>query len=115
VATLGLYGVVSGLAATELFAVYLLVAARWGVNLNELFSAMGIIDSKSFLRMHFKADGTLTIYPIGVRRTSRRWTPNPGGKAWEPWLTPAGPLRTHLIEPPIVFAAPAKQAPTEPG
>jgi hypothetical protein len=103
IAALVIYGVVAGLAATELFAVYLLLAARLGVNLNELFSAQGIIDAKSFLRLHFAADGTLTIYPIGVRTTARRWRPDPDGEPHEPWLTPVGGLRTHLIEEPIVL------------
>ena len=103
VATLVIYGAVSGLAATELVAVYLLVAARFGVNLNELFSAQGIIDSKSFLRLHFAADGTLTIYPLGVRRSARRWQPAPVAEAHQPWLNPIGRLRAHLIEEPVVL------------
>jgi hypothetical protein len=103
VATLVVYGVVSGLAATELVAIYLLLAARAGVNLNELFSAQGIIDSKSFLRLRFGADGTLTIYPLGVRRSVRRWQPAPHGEDHEPWLNPADRLHAHLIEQPIVL------------
>jgi hypothetical protein len=103
VATLVLYGVVAGFAATELVAVYLLVAARLGVNLNELFSAQGIIDSKSFLRLHFAADGALTVYPLGVRRAARRWQPAPNADPHEPWLNPVGPLRAHLIEEPLVL------------
>jgi hypothetical protein len=104
IVTLVVYGVLSGLAATELVAVYLLVAARFGVNLNELFSASGIIDSKSFLRMHIAADGTLTLYPIGVRRSSRRWRAVPDGDPHTSWLAPADRLRAHLIEEPIVLA-----------
>jgi hypothetical protein len=102
VATVVIYGVVAGLAATELVAVYLLVAARFGVNLNELFSAQGIIDSKSFLRLRFAPDGTLTIYPLGVRRSARRWQPAPNADPHQPWLNPIGRLRAHLIEEPIV-------------
>jgi hypothetical protein len=103
VVTLVVYGPASGLAATELVAIYLLLAARFGVNLNELFSAQGIIDSKSFLRLHFAADGTLTIYPLGVRRSARRWQPAPNGEAHHPWLNPVGRLKAHLIEEPIVL------------
>ena len=103
VATLVLYGLVAGVAGTELVAVYLLLAARLGVNLNELFSAQGIIDSKSFLRLHIAADGTLTVYPLGVRRSARRWRPAPDGAAHQPWLDPVGQLRAHLIEKPIVL------------
>jgi len=103
VAAVVLYGTVSGLAATELFAGYLLVAARLGVNVNELFSAQGIVDAKSFLRMHFAADGTLTVHPIGLRRTPRRWRADPDGAPTDPWLTPVGGLHPHLIEDPVVI------------
>jgi hypothetical protein len=103
VATLVIYGVVSGLAATELVAVYLLLAARVGVNVNELFSAQGIIDSKSFLRLRFAADGTLTVYALGVRRSARRWQPAAHGEAHHPWLNPIGRLKAHLIEEPITI------------
>ncbi|WP_436533152.1 metallophosphoesterase family protein [Actinoplanes sp. HUAS TT8] len=104
IATLVVYGVVSGFAATELVAVYLLFGARFGVNLNELFSAQGIIDSKSFLRMHVAADGTLTIYPLGVRRVVRRWRTAPDGEAHSSWLVPEDRLHAHLISEPIVLA-----------
>ncbi|GIF02624.1 hypothetical protein Asi03nite_01620 [Actinoplanes siamensis] len=113
IATLTVYGVVSGLAATELVAVYLLCAARFGVNLNELFSASGIIDSKSFLRLHIAADGTLTVYPIGVRRAARRWRADPDGEPHTSWIVPVDRLHAHLIEEPIVLApapAPATSA-----
>lgn len=108
IATLVVYGVVSGFAATELMAIYLLFGARFGVNLNELFSAQGIIDSKSFLRMHIAADGTLTIYPLGVRRVVRRWRPMPDGDPHSSWLAPVDRLHAHLISEPIVLAPTAK-------
>ncbi|GAA2905398.1 hypothetical protein Acy02nite_87130 [Actinoplanes cyaneus] len=104
IATLVVYGVVSGFAGTELVAVYLLFGARFGVNLNELFSAQGIIDSKSFLRMHIDADGTLTIYPLGIRRAARKWQPNPAGDPHSSWLVPADRLHAHLIGEPIVLS-----------
>ena len=59
------------LVARQLVSLYLLVAALFGVNVNELFAGQGIEDSKSFLRMRIAPDGTLTIYPIGVDRISR--------------------------------------------
>ncbi|KUL22371.1 metallophosphoesterase [Actinoplanes awajinensis] len=103
IAEIGIYGVLSGLAATELVAVYLLIAARFNVNLNELFSAQGIVDSKSFLRLHVAADGTLTIYPIGVRKVSRSWRVTPEGQPHESWLAPQDKLHARLIESPIVL------------
>lgn len=114
IATLVIYGVVSGLAATELVAVYLLFGARFGVNLNELFSAQGIIDSKSFLRMHIAADGTLTIYPLGIRRAVRRWRAAPDGERHSSWLVPADRLHAHLISEPIVLAPTTVATPAAP-
>ncbi|BCY11337.1 metallophosphoesterase [Actinoplanes sp. L3-i22] len=113
-ATLVVYGVVSGLAGTELVAVYLLFGARFGVNLNELFSAQGIVDSKSFLRMHIAADGTLTIYPLGVRRTVRKWRTAPDGGPHSSWIVPADRLHAHLISEPIVLAPTPAQPAAEP-
>ena len=59
------------------FCAYLLIASTFGVNVNELFSAQAIIDSKSFLRLHIDPTGKLTIYPIAVPRVSRSWVANP--------------------------------------
>ena len=82
-------------------ALYLLIAARFMVNINELFAGQGIQGYKGFLRMHIAADGSLTIYPIGVDRVSKRWRAAPNGAPHEPWFVPADPLRTKLIEDPI--------------
>ncbi len=94
-----IYGPISGLAASLLVSGYLLVAGALNVNVNELFAAQGIADAKGFLRMHFGADGTLTIYPIGVDRICRRWRVTPDATPDKPWLEPEVPLVTHLIEP----------------
>jgi hypothetical protein len=93
-----IYGTVSGFAAAEVVALYLFVAGGLGVNVEELFSAQGITGYKSFLRMHFAADGTLTIYPLGVARAGHTWRPE--GET----LVPSRPLRVHLIEPPITVS-----------
>jgi hypothetical protein len=90
-----IYGTVSGFAAAEVVALYLFTAGALGVNVEELFSAQGITGYKSFLRMHFAADGTLTIYPLGVAHAGRAWRPE--GDT----LVPAKPLRVHLIEQPF--------------
>jgi hypothetical protein len=91
------YGPVIALVATELAAVYLLAASSVGVNLNEVFTGQVITDYKSFVRMRFTADGAVTVYPLGVRRTSRRWVPTPAGPA------PAQPMPVHLIEEPFTL------------
>ncbi len=95
------YGPVSGFLATQLTALYLLIAGNIGVNHNELYAGQSIEDAKSFLRMHIAPDGTLTIHPIGVDKICRQWTPNPEGAHDSSWLNPREPLTPHRIEPPI--------------
>ncbi|PRY29451.1 calcineurin-like phosphoesterase family protein [Pseudosporangium ferrugineum] len=101
-----LYGPVIAFLATQLLALYLLIASYFDVNVNELFAGQGIEDSKSFLRMHIAADGTLTIYPLGVDKICRRWQPDPDGAPDSSWLLPKEPLHARLIEPPIVVDGP---------
>jgi hypothetical protein len=94
--------VAGGLAATLVLAVYLLLADHAGCNSNELFSAMALPDYKNFLRLHLGADGTLTVYPVGVDRACREWRLRGGGEPGDPWFEPDGePPRPRLIEPPL--------------
>ncbi|SBT50990.1 metallophosphoesterase family protein [Micromonospora auratinigra] len=103
VAAAVLYGPVLGLVASQLVALYLLVASGFGVNVNELFAAQGIEDSKSFLRFRFDPDGTLTIYPIAVDQVSHGWRLNPDESRTASWLVPKEPLTPRLAEPPVVL------------
>jgi hypothetical protein len=95
------YFPLSALAAGELFALYLVVASKFDVNVNELFAGQGITGYKGFLRMHFAADGSLTIYPIGARRTGRRWHARPAAAPDASWFEPGRPMEVHLIDEPI--------------
>ncbi|MFI7602761.1 metallophosphoesterase [Actinoplanes sp. NPDC049681] len=105
-----LYGPVIAFLATQLLALYLMVASLFDVNVNELFAGQGIEDSKSFLRMHIASDGTLTIYPFGVDKVCRKWHADPDGAPHSPWLLPDEPLTAHLIEPAIVLNGPTGRA-----
>jgi hypothetical protein len=98
-----LYLPASGLVSSQLVSLYLLVASVFDTNVNELFAAQGIIDHKSFLRLHFTSDGALTIYPIAIDRVGRRWQPAPQAARYRPWLEPDEPIRTHFAEPPITI------------
>jgi hypothetical protein len=64
--------------------------------------------------MHIAADGSLTVYPIGVDRVCHSWTANPGGAPDSPWLEPQDPLAMRLIEPPVLVDGPAAVATTAP-
>jgi hypothetical protein len=98
------YLFVVGAVGTLILCAYMLVASTFGVNLNELFSAQGITDSKSFLRMRIDEAGALTIYPIEVPTVSRQWIATPGSEvAHASWIEPTKPIGYGLTEPPIVI------------
>lgn len=68
---------------------------------NEAFSSLAIPDWKNFLRLKIDADGTLTIYPIGIRRVPR--TAGARARAARSEIEgPAISVNTELIEGPIV-------------
>jgi hypothetical protein len=93
-----------GFVATQLCALYLLVASVFKVNVNELYAGQGIEDGKAFLRMHISADGTLTVYALGVDKICRKWAADPDGPDDAPWLKPEQPLTARLIEQPFTVA-----------
>jgi hypothetical protein len=65
--------VAGGLVAPTLFGLYLFLALTlFGRHADHAFSALRIQDYKHFLRLHIGADGTLSLYPIGIRRVPRR-------------------------------------------
>ncbi|WP_250002498.1 metallophosphoesterase [Actinoplanes sp. M2I2] len=97
------YGPVIGVLATQLTALYLLIASTVGVNINELYAGQGIEDAKSFLRLHIAADGSLTIHPIGIDKICHNWSPDPAGPTDASWLRPRDPLIPHRIEAPITI------------
>jgi hypothetical protein len=92
------YFLPAGLASTWLVGLYLVVANRLGVNANELFAGLSIIDQKCFLRIRIGPDGA-TVYPIGLDRSGRQWVADPGGGEVDSWIKPVDPLRPRLIEP----------------
>lgn len=99
-----------------LFGVYLVCSHKF-LQLHDMdvFSAQSIEDYKSFLRMNITGDG-LTIYPIGLKKSARRWRPAPGVQVEKVnakvqcvtvpdncvrVFDPAEELAPHLIEAPI--------------
>ncbi|THV29992.1 metallophosphoesterase [Glycomyces paridis] len=94
---------VAGLVGTWLVGLYLVVANRVGVNANELFAGMSVIDQKCFLRLRIGADG-VTVYPVGLDRAGRSWEADPDGT--HSWIKPTEPLKPRLIEPGFPAARP---------
>jgi hypothetical protein len=105
VTAVAFYGPVAAVLSAEIVALYLLVAALFRINLNELFAGQGIEGFKGFVRMHIAADGSLTLYTVGVDRISRRWRPNPNAAPWAPWIVPRRPLRPKIVDGPVTIYA----------
>jgi hypothetical protein len=73
---------------------------------NEAFSAMCRTDYKNFLRLHIDPDGVLTVYPLGVRKTTKNWRLDPDNTAEASWLAPSSDDDTpkaHFIERPFTI------------
>ena len=89
-----------------------IAAYFWATNIlgyhgNEVYAPLHHEDLKNFLRLHFDADGDLTIYPIGIDKVGRHWKLEPEGAPDTPWFVPDGhPPEPHLIEPPIRIGGP---------
>lgn len=90
-----------------IMGLYLLISLNlFGRHANEAFSSLAIEDWKHFLRLHIDEQGTLTIYPIGIKRVPRKWKARRRDESG-PEMLPDGPNATgpELIEPPIVLKA----------
>jgi hypothetical protein len=109
-----------------LFGAYLFVSHKsLRLHDQEVFSAQGIEDYKSFLKIRVDAGG-VTVFPIGIRSVARRWRAAPGvqvmsgaeksgvlglapcvhtPKGCTRVVDPAEALSPHLIESPFRVAA----------
>jgi len=99
---------------------YLLAALNvFGVHHNEAFSAIKIADYKNFLRFRIDANGTLTIFPVGIERAVSEWDkgePEIGEAALVPKTYPVPEASVpFLIEKPIVFEKPFEKPSLTPG
>ena len=95
----GLIFVGGYLAGAVIMGLYLYVSqAVFRRHSQEAFSSLRIADYKNFMRFHVDGNGTLSIYPIGLKRVPRRWkrTTAPTGPEYEPADRPLDP---RLIEP----------------
>jgi calcineurin-like phosphoesterase family protein len=109
--------VMAAVVGATIVGVYLVVSDRlFGWHRNDVFAAQSIIDYRSFLRIKIDENGTLSIFPIGLRRVPRQWRarvrvesrPTQDSPLQEPPLYEPGDaiLDPHLIEAPIVFPRP---------
>jgi hypothetical protein len=105
--------VIGGYLSSQLFALYLFLRySLYRRHATHAFSCQRIQDYRCFLRLRIDPDGSLTIYPIGVRKVPRRWrfTLANGQPTAEPLDRPIDP---HLIEAPITIAGRPAQRPQD--
>ncbi|HET9466686.1 MAG TPA: hypothetical protein VFO71_14205 [Gemmatimonadales bacterium] len=101
---IGLVWLLGGICGMMGMAGYLWVTGCLGLHGTEAYAPLHHQDHKHVLRLHIQADGSLTIYPIGIDRVGRAWTLSPDAPAHAPWFTPDGPEpEPHLIERPITI------------
>jgi hypothetical protein len=113
----GLLALGGFLVGPTLMGLYLLISLNvFGCHPNEAFSSLAIPDWKNFLRLRVDPDGRLCIYPVGLRRVPRAWTPGDTVRqpAWIPDPADSGATPPVLIEPPIVVGR-TKAPPTRVG
>lgn len=83
---------------------YLLISLNvFGRHANEAFSALSIPHFKNFLRLRIAPDGTLTIFPIGLRKVPGKWKDNPDRTGPELVSDDSSATPPQLIEDPIVL------------
>lgn len=101
---LAIAGAVLGSLALGAYLIFCCTVLK--AHCNEAFSAMCRTDYKNFLRLHIDPDGVLTVYPLGVRKTTKHWRLDPDNTAEASWLAPSSDDDTpkaHFIEPPFTI------------
>ena len=95
--------VLGWIGGSFLMGVYLLISLNvFGRHDAEAFSSLKIEDFKNFLRLHIAEDGTLTIYPIKIRKVPRVWRPRKEEET-NSLIVPEGGSGAELIEDPILL------------
>jgi hypothetical protein len=85
---------------------YLFVSLNvFGRHSNEAFSSLAIEDYKNFIRLRIDPDGSLMIFPVGLRMVPRIWRERATSAAG-PLFVPNDPRATEpeLIETPVVVS-----------
>ena len=94
-----------------IFGLYLLLANLTDPNQHatEIFGGLASTEYKNFLRLQLKGDGSLTIYPVGIK-SPPEWRLRPEGAPGTPWFTAEGydeeDPEAKLLEPPIPVSKP---------
>jgi hypothetical protein len=95
---------------------YLLLSLNFfGRHSNEAFSSIAVEDWKNFLRLHIDREGTLTIYPVGIRKVPRKWRASGAESGSELVPDDKGAAEPELIEPPVVLRSAVTETGVAPG
>lgn len=99
---------------SSLLGGYLLISLNgFGRHGNEAFSSLAIKDWKHFLRLNIDREGTLTIFPIGIRRVARQWDTCEIGISGSHFVPAEPEIGPELIDGPItVTHRPSPVAPS---
>jgi hypothetical protein len=108
-AVIAIVVIFAGFVGGTVVALYLVISDRWfNMHHNEVFAVQSITDYRSFVRMTIRPDGSLILFPIGLRRVPSRWRrrlpPQPDDRLQpdDPLYEPADEvLAPTLIEGPI--------------
>jgi hypothetical protein len=97
--------VIGGFVGATLVGMYFVLSDfLFGWHTNEVFVAQSIINYRNFIRMRLCGDGSIVLYPIGVRDVPRKWRFALKREAHDPHYEPADRVLTaHLIEGPITI------------
>jgi hypothetical protein len=94
-----------------LLAIHKVRGVKAWENANQVFTGQSIPDYKNLVRMRFAADGSLTLYPLGVDRVGRDWDYTPD-RAPAPKFSPRGAApAVHAIDVPLRFDAAGRRIP----
>jgi Calcineurin-like phosphoesterase len=108
--------VVGGLTAATLCGCYLLMCnVFFGMHDNEVFSSLRLRSFKSFLRLHLAHDGSMTVYPVGIRHVrSGKWRLRPEGEPGSSWFARPSGVLPELIETPYRLDYPDRLGHSDP-
>ncbi|MFA0964836.1 metallophosphoesterase [Roseivirga sp. BDSF3-8] len=104
---------IGGFLAGTLFGIYLLLAnflipkknGKKGVHANEVLACQPNPHFKHFLRLKVDKEGTLTIYPTGIRKVYTRWKFQKPADKYQPHYAADKPVNDMVmaIEKPVVI------------
>lgn len=99
------FAIGSSVFALVLLAIHKIRGPKAPEAANQVFTGQSIADYKNLVRMRFAADGSVTLYPLGVDRVGRDWRyegrPQTGAR-FEPRGTAP---QVHPIDVPLRFDA----------